>query len=74
MAMHDRLIFVNEAFGILGKFNGGFLKGSRTADNIFILTTSTWGISYLKQRQSVGISLPINIHTYVPRLEALYMP
>ena len=39
MAIHDRLIFVNEAFGILDKFNGGFLKGSRTADNIFILKT-----------------------------------
>ena len=39
MAIHDRLMFVNEAFGILDKFNGGFLKGSRTADNIFILIT-----------------------------------
>ena len=39
MAIHDRLIFVNEAFGILDKFNGDFLKGSRTADNIFIIKT-----------------------------------
>ena len=39
MAIHDRLIFVNEAFGILDKFNGGYLKGSRTTDNIFILKT-----------------------------------
>ena len=39
MAFHDRLIIVNEAFGILDKFNGGFLKGSRTADNVVILET-----------------------------------
>ena len=39
MAIHDRLIFMNEAFGILDKFNGGSLKGSKTADNIFILKT-----------------------------------
>ena len=39
MAIHDRLMFVSEAFGILDKFNGAFLKGSRTADNIFILNT-----------------------------------
>ena len=32
-------MFVNEAFGILDKFNGGFLKGSTTADNIFIINT-----------------------------------
>ena len=32
-------LFVNEAFGILDKFNGGFLKGSRTADNISIFKT-----------------------------------
>ena len=32
-------LFVNEAFGILDKFNGGFLKGSRTANNISIFKT-----------------------------------
>ena len=39
IAIYDLLIFVNEAFGILDKFNGGFLKGCRTADNILILKT-----------------------------------
>ena len=39
MAIHDRLMFVNEALGILDKFNGGFPKSSRTIDNIFILNT-----------------------------------
>ena len=38
MVIHDRLIiFVNEAFGILHKLKGGFPKGSRTAENIYIL-------------------------------------
>ena len=37
MIVHDRLMFVNESFDILDKFNGGFMKGSMTADNIFIL-------------------------------------
>ena len=46
IAVHDRLMFVNEAFGILDTFNGGFLKGNMTADNIFILQT-------LMQRQLI---------------------
>ena len=28
---------MNEAFSVTDKFNGGFLKGSRTSDNIFII-------------------------------------
>ena len=32
-----RLEFVNEAFCRTDKYNGGFLKNSRTADNLFIL-------------------------------------
>ena len=30
-------MFANEAFSIVDRFNGGFLKGSRTSDNIFVL-------------------------------------
>ena len=35
--VNNRLTFVNEAFGRIDEYNGGFLKGSRTSDNIFIL-------------------------------------
>lgn len=35
--VHNRMSFVNEAFLKIDQFNGGFLKGSRTADNMFIL-------------------------------------
>ena len=37
MAVHNRLAFVSEAFGKVDEFNGGFLKGCRTSDNMFIL-------------------------------------
>ena len=37
MLVHNRLAFANEAFSKIDKFNGGFLKGQRTADNIFML-------------------------------------
>ena len=33
----NRLQFINEAFNHIDQTNGGFLKGRRTADNIFIL-------------------------------------
>ena len=36
-AVNNRLCFVNNAFGTDDKFNGGFCKGSRTTDNMFIL-------------------------------------
>jgi len=36
-AVNNRLIFVGDAFEETDEFNGGFLKGSRTTDNIFIL-------------------------------------
>ena len=36
-AVHNRLSFINEAFDKIDKRNGGFLKGSRTSDNMFIL-------------------------------------
>ena len=39
ITIHDRLNFVKEALGILDKFIFGFLKDSRTADNIFIINT-----------------------------------
>ena len=32
-----RLEFINEAFAGKDRYNGGFLKGSQTADNLFIL-------------------------------------
>ena len=35
--VHNRLVFLNEAFCKIDEFNGGFLRGSRTADNMFIL-------------------------------------
>ena len=35
--VYRRLSFANEAFDQTDKFNGGFLPGCRTADNIFIL-------------------------------------
>ena len=37
--LDNRRIFVNEAFGKNDAYNGGFLKGSRTQDNIFILSS-----------------------------------
>ena len=36
-AVYKRLSFANEALGTIGKFNGGYIAGSRTSDNIFIL-------------------------------------
>ena len=35
--VYHKLSFANEAFDKTDKFNGGFLPGCRTADNIFIL-------------------------------------
>ena len=36
--MDNRIIFVNEAFEKVDKYNGGFKKGSQTQDNLLILT------------------------------------
>ena len=36
-AVNNRISFINDAFKTTDIFNGGFLEGSRTADNIFIL-------------------------------------
>ena len=36
-AVNRRVMFTNDAFSIVDRFNGGFLKGSRTSDNIFVL-------------------------------------
>ena len=38
--VYQRLSFANDAFNKKDKFNGGFQRGSRTADNIFILVCS----------------------------------
>ena len=35
--MYRRLIFINETFQVYDKFNDGFISGSRTSDNLFIL-------------------------------------
>ena len=35
--VYRRLSFANEAFNKIDRYNGGFLVGSRTSDNIFIL-------------------------------------
>ena len=32
-----RLVFLNEAFDEINRHNGGFLHGSRTSDNVFVL-------------------------------------
>ena len=37
ITVNKRLTFVSEAFSVTDKFNGGFLRGSRTSDNIFII-------------------------------------
>ena len=37
VSVQRRLEFVSEAFGKNDRYNGGFLKGSGTSDNIFIL-------------------------------------
>ena len=37
--VNNRFQFVNEAFSKIDPKNGGFLKGKRTTDNIFILTS-----------------------------------
>ena len=37
IAVYNRLQFFNEAFDKVDKTNGGFLKGMRTTDNMFIL-------------------------------------
>ena len=35
--VYNRMQFINEAFSRVDQFNGGFLQGRRTSDNIFIL-------------------------------------
>ena len=37
IVVYRRLAFVNEAFNETDRYNGGFLCGSRTSDNIFVL-------------------------------------
>ena len=39
MAVQKRMEFTFEAFGKVDQYNGGFLKGSRTSDNVFILNS-----------------------------------
>ena len=35
--INNRLVFLNEAFDEIYRHNGGFLHGSRTSDNVFVL-------------------------------------
>ena len=49
--VQKRLEFINEAFGRNDIYNGGFLKGSRTSDNLFILT------SLIERQINLGQSL-----------------
>ena len=51
MCVHNRLTFVNEAFGKIDESNGGFIKGSRTSDNMFILN------GLIQKQLSMGKSL-----------------
>ena len=37
IVVYRRLAFVNEAYNETDRYNGGFLRGSRTSDNIFVL-------------------------------------
>lgn len=37
ISVQKRLEFVSDAFNMTDRYNGGFLKGSRTTDNIFTL-------------------------------------
>ena len=48
-----RLEFINEAFMRKDRFNGGFLKGSQTTDNLFILQ------SLIERQLSLGQNLII---------------
>ena len=36
IVVYRRLAFVNEAYNETDRYNGGFLCGSRTSDNIFV--------------------------------------
>ena len=51
--VYNRLTYLNEAFDKVDQFNGGFLRGSRTAGNMFILNG-------LIQRQ-LAISKPLYV-------------
>ena len=35
--INNRLVFVNEAFDEIDRHNGGFLHGTRTSENVFVL-------------------------------------
>ena len=35
--VYERIVFVNESFEFCDRYNNGFLEGSRTSDNIFIV-------------------------------------
>ena len=51
IVVQQRLEFINEAFDRTDKYNGGFLKGSRTSDNIYILQ------SLIERQINLGQSL-----------------
>ena len=47
--VNNRLVFINEAFDRIDHSNGGFLKGCRTSDNVFILKSVIEKQLYLNQ-------------------------
>ena len=51
IVVQQRLEFINEVFDRTDKYNGGFLKGSRTSDNIYILQ------SLIERQINLGQSL-----------------
>ena len=52
--VNNRLVFVNEAFNRIDKDNGGFLKGSRTSDNLIILKSLVDKQLYLNRKLYVA--------------------
>ena len=53
IAVYNRLTFINEAFEKVDESNGGFLKGRRTSDNLFILN------GLIERQMALGKSLYI---------------
>ena len=51
--VYHRISFANDAFNKKDKFNGGFRRGSRTADNIFFLQCM------IQRQQSIGSNLVV---------------
>ena len=57
LAVYNRLYFTNECFAKVDEFNGGFLKNSRTTDNLFILQGVIQKQSYLGKTSLYALSI-----------------